>query len=196
MKTTIKTGIAIISLLVISCTKENITRTSSASTQSTDKALTFTIGQHYGGGIVFYIDSTGQHGLIADTVDLPPSKWWNGVYTTAGVTATRIGLGFKNTKKIILSQGDSGMNYAARRCWHYKGSGYTDWFLPSKDELNELYKQKKVVGGFINNYYWSSSEFSSSTKTKFAWCQNLLYGFQNNSIPKRITLSVRAVRAF
>ena len=122
------------------------------------RSLTFTIGQRYGGGIIFYIDTTGQHGLIADTLNyIPSSTWWNGVNTVTGATKTRIGSGKSNTRKIVLSQGDSGF-YAARRCWHYKGSGYTDWFLPSKDELNELYKQKTVVGGFIYDYYWSSSE--------------------------------------
>ena len=191
MKSTMITGLAAILLLAISCTKENITRTSSAATQSTVKALTFTIGQHYGGGIIFYIDTTGQHGLIADTADLKSSKWWNLVNTVTGARATRIGSGKSNTRKIVLSQGDSGLQYAARRCWHYKGSGYTDWFLPSKDELNELYKQKNVVGGFPGNNYWSSSE----NDLRHAWFQIFDDGSQwLTNKPSR--LSVRAVRAF
>jgi len=191
MKSTMITGLAAILLLAISCTKENITRTSSAATQSTVKALTFTIGQHYGGGIIFYIDTTGQHGLIADTADLKPSRWKNKAYNLTGATATRIGSGKSNTRKIVLSQGDSGLQYAARRCWHYKGSGYTDWFLPSRDELNELYKQRSVVGGFTSNLYWSSSEYNYA----FAWFQNFSNGGQTFDY-KNMFYYVRAVRAF
>jgi len=191
MKSTMITGLAAILLLAISCTKENITRTSSAATQSTVKALTFTIGQHYGGGIIFYIDTTGQHGLIADTADLQPSGWMNTVYTVTGATATRIDSGKSNTIKIVLSQGDSGIQYAARRCWHYTGSGYTDWFLPSRNELNRLYKHKSVVGGFADYVYWSSSEYDKG----FAWLKNFSNGAQAYDYKERV-LNVRAVRAF
>jgi len=190
MKSTIKTGLAAILLLAISCTKENNTIRSSTVAQSTEKTLTFTIGQRYGGGIIFYIDSTGQHGLIADTVDLKPSPWWNGVYTITGATATKIGSGKSNTRKIILSQGDSG-HYAAHKCWQYKGSGYKDWFLPSKDELNELNKQKSVVGGLADAYYWSSSENSY----RAAWREFLGTGNTFHNDKANISY-VRAVRAF
>ena len=153
MKPTIKTGLAGFLLLAVSCTKENNTIRSSTVAQSTEKVLSFTIGQHYGGGIIFYIDSTGQHGLIADTYDLGfRSRWYNRVYTMTGATATRIGSGKANTGKIILSQGDSGL-YAARRCWYHKSNSYADWYLPSKNELNELSKNSWVI--------WSSFQHVS-----------------------------------
>ena len=65
------------------------------------------------------------------------------------------------------------------------------WRLPSKTELEYLYEQKKVVGGFANNSYWSSTE----TNNDSAWFQNFLDGYQNSN-SKNITLHVRAVRAF
>lgn len=177
-------------LLAISCTKENTANHSSKVAQSTDKILTFHIGQHYGGGIIFYIDSTGQHGLIADTADLPQSKWWKGLSNT-GAKGIHINTGFRNTKKIVLSQGDT-LNYAALRCWNYKGAGYKDWFLPSKDELNELYLHQNVVGGFNQAViYWSSSEYDISR----GWAQYFSNGNQFN-IEKHYTSCVRAVRAF
>jgi len=192
MEKLIKTCLAGILLLAISCAKESNTIRSFTVTQSTHETLTFAIGQHYGGGIIFYIDSTGQHGLIADTADLPEATWWNplnGLYTTTG-TARGIGKGKANTRKIILSQGDSGI-YAARECWRSKRSGYKDWFLPSKDELNELYKQKSLVGGFANVFYWSSSEASSD----YAWDQYFYDGHQGR-YGKLYPDYVRAVRAF
>ena len=188
MNTTIKTGLAIL-MLAISCKKESNPIRSSTVAQSTEKALRFTIGQRYGGGIIFYIDSTGQHGLIADTADLKTSKWGNGLpRTLTEAKGTKIGSGYSNTKKIILAQGDSG-TYAARRCWHDQGSGYRDWFLPSKDELNELFKQQSVVGIDINGRYWSSSEINIYR----VWCQTA--NGQGYNL-KRTKNNVRAIRTF
>lgn len=189
MNTTIKTGFATVFLLAISCTKENIHNSSSGSTQSKDNSIAaHYIGERFGGGIIFYIDSTGEHGLIADTVDFNPSTWWNGLpRTLTGAMRTKIGSGYSNTKKIVSVQGDSG-RYAARRCWLYRGSGYTDWFLPSRDELNELYKQKSVVG-LTGSRYWSSTEINLYR----AWCQNDNLAGYNNKFTKN---DVRAIRGF
>jgi len=194
MKTIIKTGLAAILLLVISCTKEPLRTPHAANIQTKDNASIKTgghyIGEHYGGGVIFWINGKGQHGLIADIVDLGQATWYNGTFTITGATGTVIGTGAANTRKIILSQGTSG-SYAALGCARYKGSGYNDWFLPSKDELTELYKQKAVVGGFANGYYWSSSEYSYST----AWEQNFDDGNQHDD-SKYLNDYVRAVRAF
>lgn len=190
MKTTIKTAVATIMLLAFSCTKESIHKSFSPVAQSTKQMLSFTIGQHYGGGIIFYIDSTGEHGLIADTADLKASTWWNGTNTTTGATRSGIGFGKSNTKKIILSQGEPGI-YAARRCWRYQANGYTDWFLPSKDELNELYKRRNVVGGFAPEFYWSSTESDSYG----AWFQNFSGGGKDVNFKYHVN-AVRAIRAF
>tara|TARA_R110000868_G_C10606854_1_gene741026 strand:- start:247 stop:627 length:381 start_codon:yes stop_codon:yes gene_type:complete len=63
------------------------------------------------------------------------------------------------------------------------------WRLPTKEELNIIYENKNVVGGFANDYYWSSTEYDSN----YAWFQNFNYGFQYNS-NKNYTFYVRAVR--
>jgi uncharacterized protein (TIGR02145 family) len=70
---------------------------------------------------------------------------------------------------------------------------YNDWFLPSKDELNEIYDELKVfgLGGFSDNYYWSSSEDSDV----LAWYQDFSDGTQYNR-NKINSVSVRACRAF
>jgi len=193
MKLTTNTALVTCFLLTtISCTKENVISHSSEMANSTGNTVSFTIGQRYGGGIIFYIDTTGLHGLIADTVDLRQASW-NNPKNKLGIeigTSKRIGTGYKNTDKIVLSLGDSG-KYAARECWRSKRSGYTDWFLPSKDELNELYERKTQVGIFINDYYWSSSEYSYTT----AWQQNFGDGNQHDD-SKYLNAYVRAVRAF
>lgn len=68
-------------------------------------------------------------------------------------------------------------------------SGYTDWYLPSKDELMILYNNKNLIGGFSGDSYWSSTEFDSDN----AWEQNFNYGDQSHHL-KSGTYRVRCVR--
>jgi len=89
--------------------------------------------------------------------------------------------------------------YAAKACANYNGGGKTDWFLPSKDELDQIY-QNLVKGksghGFTAGYtgaYWSSSMWA--TDNWYMWCQYFSNGAPLNLF--RIdTNYVRAVRAF
>jgi hypothetical protein len=155
------------------------------------------IGESYGGGIVFYVYDNGQHGLIAATADQSTGIRWNAsIYTQTMAYADGVGAGKANTAIIIANQGygDGGI-YAARICNEYSvtvgGVTYGDWYLPSKFELNLLYTQKAVVGGFAGYYYWSSTEGSSGG----AWSQNFGSGYQYG-YGKSNSLYVRAVRAF
>ena len=148
------------------------------------------IGLSYQGGIIAYIDSTGQHGLIAATADQSEGiQWWNGTNIVTGATGTAIGTGLTNTNAIIAVQGSG--SYAASIARDYNGGGYTDWFLPSKDELNQLYENKTAISGFTDAWYWSSTEFNNDV----AWLQIFSNGNQNDDI-KANTYYVRAVRAF
>lgn len=185
-------------LSAISCRKEPLRNTQTAIAQTQENAAAqiagHFIGERFGGGIVFYIDGTGKHGLISDTVNLQAAVWWNGTYIKTGATATAIGSGKTNTKLIVAAQGkpiNPGYNYAAWQCSKSKNSGYTDWYLPSKDELNELYNLRNVVGGIPYDGFWSSSESDDVV----AW----YLGFNNGSlnyIYKTIGFDVRAVRSF
>ena len=152
--------------------------------------LAHKIGDEYQGGIIFYINSTGQHGLIAAKQDQSTGiQWYNGDYIKTGATGTGIGNGKSNTTKIVQAQG-AGI-YAAKLCDDLVLNGYNDWFLPSKEELNLLYKN--LIGGFFSNdYYWSSSEYSNYV----AWSLYSYNGNQNSSSTKINTYRVRAVRAF
>ncbi len=147
----------------------------------------FHVGDNYAGGIIFYIDGTGQHGLIAAASDQSPSPW--GCYGTFIGTSTDIGTGQANTTAIV--NGCSEIGIAARVCDDLVLNGYSDWFLPSKDALNQLYLQKNVVGGFAEDGYWSSSNDDAN----HAWNQAFYDGSQYDN-SKRNTLYVRAVRAF
>ena len=122
-----------------------------------------TIGESYGGGTVFYVTTDGLHGLIAETQDQSSSCTWYNAQDIISTTA----------------------NHSAA------GALFTDWRLPTKYELNLLYLQKSVVGGFTDNYYWSSTEDGYLN----AWHQNFYTGFQYDN-DKDFPDYVRAIRAF
>jgi hypothetical protein len=157
-----------------------------------------TIGESYGGGIVFYVYDGGQHGLIAATANQSAGiQWYNGTFRYTGTTGDGLGAGAMNTAMIVASQmaDNQAGNFAAKVCADYSvtvsGVTYGDWYLPSSHELNLLYLQKTVVGGFANAYYWSSSEYDNFD----AWIQYFNNGLQDYDY-KTNTGYVRAVRAF
>ena len=161
--------------------------------------LSLAIGDTHQGGIVFYLDGSGG-GLIAAVENQSNGiRWYNGSYVTTGTTGTAIGTGSANTTSIITEQGAPAISYAAGLARAYGGGGYTDWFLPSKDELNKMYEnigQGNVLGlGNVGNlsysYYWSSTENGFYD----AWRQSFISG--NQTSPFKINSgNVRAVRAF
>jgi len=152
------------------------------------------IGDSYQGGIVAYIsDVMGEHGLIAAPNDQSTNiAWWNGNYTVTGAIGTAIGTGQSNTTAIVQTQGPG--NYAAKLCDDFVLNGYNDWFLPSRDELDILYQNRNLIGGFTTDYYWSSSEDYYTS----AWCQNFGSGLKSsgNKDGTYAASRVRAVRAF
>jgi hypothetical protein len=77
----------------------------------------------------------------------------------------------------------------------FQGGGKSDWSLPSKDELNQMYIQRSAIGGFVAGYYWSSSEASSQYNASEVWSQNFKDGYQD-TVFKGGGRPVRPVRAF
>ncbi len=118
----------------------NITITGSGTIASpyvinvTDPVTIHTIGESYGGGIIFYVTPDGQHGLIAETKDQSTGSTWF------------------NAQNEISKE------------WQHStaGKNYTDWRLPTKDELDLLYDQRTIVGGFAyDHHYWCSTEYGT-----------------------------------
>jgi hypothetical protein len=148
------------------------------------------------GGIVFYVDETGQHGFVAAMEDLEGTYEW-GCYgeDLDGADGTSIGMGYQNTLDKVL--GCSETPIAASEALAYESESYSDWYLPSKDELVEMYNtignggSEGDIGGFNSNFYWSSSEFDNY----FAWSVNFDNG--GSGLPyKGDTGRVRVIRAF
>jgi hypothetical protein len=133
------------------------------------------IGDIYQGGAIFYIDASGEHGLIAAVQSMPAyTSWYNGTYILIGTTSTAVGSGQANTTAIVNAQGPG--NYAASICDNLVLNGYSDWYLPSKDELNLLYQHRGSTLIVQLEGYWSSSEVDKNN----AWAQT----FDNTTIVK------------
>lgn len=167
-----------------------------------------------GGGIVFYVQTATMTApwkyleAAANTwnggSEDPSVKWCSAKSpgyilanlssgdTTTGSTSRILGKGFYNTKTIV---NDCSFG-AALLASSYHGGGKSDWYLPSKDELNKLYVSKALVGGLkITDHYWSSSEETSSGAEGSAWVQEFQSGTVFNDAWGN-TNSVRPVRAF
>ena len=90
--------------------------------------------------------------------------------------------------------GSFGWNQAITAAQNYDGGGFSDWRLPTKDELNLMYVNLKVrnLGGFGNDWYWSSSQYNNGT----GWVQRFSDGNQGDNFNMNPTALVRAIRAF
>jgi hypothetical protein len=158
----------------------------------------YQIGDSALGGKIAYILQPGdpgyvvgeQHGLVATVSDVSTSATWGcaGVQIT-GADGQAIGDGNQNTIDIMAECATAGI--AARLCGDLSQGGYSDWYLPSLDELTQLYNNRVAIGGFAADSYWSSSEFTDNN----ALTKNFSTGSSSQS-GKGNTLRVRAIRSF
>lgn len=187
--------------------------------------ITHKVGEAYGGGYVFYVYDGGQHGLIVTGIDLSalsPSGAtiadfkWGGF--TGGVSprplisnaiADGIGAGKANTTFSIAAQianNNAAIDTPAMLCHFHRvtqskdGLTYSEWYLPSKYELNLLYQNRNAIpGGFSAASYWSSTEYWDPTTPlgvmPSAWSQSFVTGAQAANL-KTSTFKVRAIRSF
>lgn len=149
---------------------------------------TYSIGDFAHGGIVFWVDETGRHGLVCSKNDYNTRlRWYAGTIGRTLSMSKKISAGKANTQIIIAAHvaiGDDGALYAARACNEMivteGGKSYGDWFLPSVDEMSEIYLRMEVInatavanGGSVmvvtpNSFYWSSTERDAETAFAFS----------------------------
>jgi hypothetical protein len=157
------------------------------------------------GGIIFYDAGALVNGFryleAAPTATEVTAEWGAYEINIAG-TQTAVGRGKQNTVLIVAALNQAGeTGKAAQICNAMAYNGFNDWFLPSSDELDYIYKnlKEKGLGGFGNGEYWSSSQANNSLYSEYyAWFQYFntsSFGFRDYTY-KYETKSVRAVRAF
>ena len=155
------------------------------------------VGESFGGGIIAYIFQNGdpgfianqQHGIIVAPQDQSVGAQWGCNGTYLGTTQGAIGTGYLNTASISSNCGTSTSSYI---CHSLQLGGYNDWFLPSLEEMSKVYQNKDSIGGFVNDYYWTSCEQDNPGG---AWVVSFVFG---NWLPfSRTNLyHVRAIRFF
>ncbi|MBM3454875.1 MAG: DUF1566 domain-containing protein, partial [Bacteroidetes bacterium] len=149
------------------------------------------IGSNYAGGIVFYLDSTGQHGLVCASSD-SGTYWW-GCHNVLIGTSVNFGAGNSNTNLILSGCGQRPI--AASVCDDLVLNGYSDWYLPSKNELQLMYSNlhQNGLGNFSWGHYWTSSEETPTT----AWAMIIHWGAWDNPTKlNHVSHRVRAIRSF
>ena len=193
----------------------------SATTSATFEVLAqgapLKLGQWYQGGIVFYLNATGG-GLIISDQDVGYAPWSSGKLAIVGTELT-FGTGLSNTDKIITSMGGQG-DYAAWWARNYKEGNYTDWYLPTVEDLAIIRSRMDVIGGLKQTNYWCSTEYNISqtgTGTPISHAYFIYFGpylkdssnftnrgklydgqtiWINNTFKEKFRFNVRAVRSF
>ncbi|RRQ49568.1 DUF1566 domain-containing protein [Maribacter algicola] len=129
------------------------------------------VGEYKYGGVIFWIDpaSNNSEGLVVAVSNQFYSGTWGCTGTVTGATGTAIGTGSSNTAAIVSSGcGTSGS--VIEQIANLDLNGYDDWFLPSEDELTEIYTNISIVnttttangGQLTYQFHWSSTEINTT----------------------------------
>lgn len=150
----------------------------------------YSIGEFLYGGYIFYIDETGEHGLVCAQSDQSIIAPW-GSSAPSGAAGRVVGTGYKNTTDIVLGCPEDGI--AAKICNGFEMNGFNDWFLPSINELFLMYTNlhSKSSGNFEDQFYWSSTQDNYG-----AWVVSFQYGSKSNQNRDKNEVRTRAIRAF
>jgi hypothetical protein len=156
----------------------------------------YSIGQSVAGGIVYYVDCTGTSGLIVSTVDLGTNVAWGCSGTLTGASGTAIYTGLANTNAILAACATPGI--PARVCADYTAGGinipnFTNWYLPSRDELQLLRASGMANPPSALYSTWSSTEGSATLAAGWYFNGNYQVSIVKTSANQNV---FRAVRKF
>ena len=159
------------------------------------------VGQSFGGGVVFHVyrdASNVEHGLIVSIVNQSTSSQYSNI-TSASVGTTTTWNGQANTNLMKAQTGAT--SGAWKDADDYSFGGFTDWYLPSIDELNILFNNRYNVDKTLSSIggatligieqYWSSTEYDASTGVQIYPYNGII-----DYTSKSSGLVVRAIRQF
>jgi hypothetical protein len=146
------------------------------------------VGEYFGGGIVFHVYGKGKHGLITATID--HNQWKNGTDTDSYTISDGIATNKFNARRIVAIK-EAGA-YDDQIITRYQGNYLSEWYLPTKYELELLYLNRAVLGGYHSFIHgWRSTEVSKVN----AWFRSFTTGgkFTNG---KDDVVYIRVLRSF
>lgn len=155
----------------------------------------YVLGMEAEGGIVFYIDESGQHGLVAAREDIGPFAWGCQEINISNTNEQLIGTGLQNSLNISAQCLETPI--ASSESLDFENEGYTDWFLPSFDETQEMYfaigqgASNGNKGEFSNSWYWTSSQANEDVAWSFSFSNGTTFNFFKTS-----AFMIRPIRAF
>lgn len=157
----------------------------------TDSQSGLKIGQDYQGGKIAYLNPNGISGLIVDSRgQTSGSGAWSPENNFVS-TQTSIGSGNQNSINMNAQGGGSAI---ASACLNLSLNGYTDWYLPSRDELQQVYLNRVALGITSTVRYWSSSQHPNEGRN-FAYAFNFANG-QETQDDKQTSYNYFAMRSF
>ncbi len=150
------------------------------------------------GGIIFYDKgeySDGWRYIEAAPFDQTYYIPWSPKNVFIGNTLEKIGTGKNNTEEIYKSYGNvsNASSGAAELCYELELNGFSDWYLPSINELQEMNKYSNLIG--LNGQYWSSTE-EGFPYAYFYWFHNNSSSSEKCGDSKSLNKKVRAIRYF
>lgn len=164
--------------------------------------FTHYIGELFEGGIIYHLwkDTNGvEHGLIVSLDDLGTSIWGDDNVLVGSQSPWN---GSANSNSIISATNQS----AASICANYNGGGFTDWYLPSLNELNLLWANLFNINMSIESnsgdiiqaalLLWSSNEVNANLAWPFYTLTGSIFDTNLFPITKTQQYNVRAVRKF
>jgi hypothetical protein len=154
------------------------------------------------GGLIFYDkgdNSDGWRYLEAAPAEAEFRTFWSAHRTRVGNTQETIGSGKQNTQLIVevfrqtMGEWDTAAQYADDLVFNR----FDDWFLPSREELNQMYGRlkRRNLGDFQDDWYWSSSQNNNAGWNDQTYAQHFVSGVTDNSYPNKTSIFyVRPIR--
>jgi hypothetical protein len=159
--------------------------------EPSESVITRYLGEAYGGGIIFYVDEDGKHGLITTTIDKSTRKQKKSeTFIHTNEVRDGISTGRFNTNRLNAMKGEEARDSQVTEDYH--NVYLSDWYLPTRYDLIKLYRNREVIGGYAEFAKgWKSTELSSVNE----WYRSFITGgeFSNG---KDEAVYIRVIRKF
>lgn len=187
-------------------TNSEITATISVDNSGNVQSLTATVnlnninevGDYSYGGVIFWVDAAdNNHGLVCSTSEQGNAPWGCSGTDVTAANGTAITTGKANTDAMAAACVEAGS--LAITALNLTLNGYSDWFVPSKDELYEIYLNRETINAVLtangdeiySNSYWTSTQFNTTN----GWFGSFSNGFQGGT-GKHGEIKYRVIREF